>query len=97
MRSERGEKPRKSATHSRAFDLEMMGLALEGLALVSEGYVEQGMSQLDEAATAALAGELEEELVLRRMVLLLPHLRLRARARLRSCGSMVRQNGGAFA
>jgi LuxR family maltose regulon positive regulatory protein len=40
--------------------LEMMGLAVEGLALVTEGEVERGMRALDEAATAALAGEFEE-------------------------------------
>jgi LuxR family maltose regulon positive regulatory protein len=41
-------------------DLEMVGLALEGLALVSEGRVEEGMPRLDEATTAAVAGELED-------------------------------------
>ena len=40
--------------------LEMMGLAVEGLALVTEGEVERGMRALDESATAALAGEFEE-------------------------------------
>jgi DNA-binding NarL/FixJ family response regulator len=41
-------------------DLEMMGLATEGLALVTEGEVEVGISRLDEAAAAALGGELGE-------------------------------------
>lgn len=41
-------------------DLEMMGLATEGLALVTEGKVERGISRLDEAAAAALAGEFSE-------------------------------------
>jgi LuxR family maltose regulon positive regulatory protein len=40
--------------------LEMMGLAVEGLALVTEGEVELGMRALDESATAALAGEFED-------------------------------------
>jgi LuxR family transcriptional regulator, maltose regulon positive regulatory protein len=41
-------------------DLEMLGLAMEGLALVTEGQVDEGMRRLDEATAAALAGELEE-------------------------------------
>lgn len=41
-------------------DLEMVGLALEGLALVSEGDILEGMRQLDEATTAAVAGELSD-------------------------------------
>lgn len=40
-------------------DLEMLGLAMEGIAMVTEGQVDEGMRRLDEAATAALAGELE--------------------------------------
>jgi DNA-binding NarL/FixJ family response regulator len=40
--------------------LEMMGLAVEGLALVTEGEVERGMRALDESAAAALADEFEE-------------------------------------
>ncbi|MFD3404999.1 LuxR C-terminal-related transcriptional regulator [Kribbella sp. NPDC058693] len=43
----------------RAVDLEMFSLATEGLALVEEGAVEQGMRCLDEATAAALAGEYE--------------------------------------
>jgi hypothetical protein len=38
----------------------MMGLATEGLALVTEGDVERGISRLDEAAAAALGGEFSE-------------------------------------
>ena len=44
----------------RAFrtpELEMLGLGLEGRALVSEGSFEEGMRRLDEATTVALAGE----------------------------------------
>jgi len=38
-------------------ELEMLGLGLEGRALVSEGRLEEGMRRLDEATTVALAGE----------------------------------------
>jgi RNA polymerase sigma factor (sigma-70 family) len=38
-------------------DLEMLGLALEGAALVAGAQVEEGMRYLDEATTAALEGE----------------------------------------
>jgi DNA-binding NarL/FixJ family response regulator len=38
-------------------ELEMLGLGLEGRALVSEGALEEGMRRLDEATTVALAGE----------------------------------------
>jgi DNA-binding CsgD family transcriptional regulator len=38
-------------------ELEMVGLSLEGRALVSEGELEQGMRRLDEGTAAALAGE----------------------------------------
>ena len=45
---------------SGAIDVEMMALALEGLAYVCEGEVEDGMRRLDEATAAAVAGELED-------------------------------------
>ena len=38
-------------------ELEMLGLGLEGRALVSDGQVDQGMRRLDEASAAALAGD----------------------------------------
>jgi ATP/maltotriose-dependent transcriptional regulator MalT len=38
-------------------ELEMVGLGLEGRALVSEGDLKEGMRRLDEATAAALAGE----------------------------------------
>ena len=38
-------------------ELEMLGLGLEGRALVSEGELEAGMGRLDEATAAALSGE----------------------------------------
>lgn len=44
----------------RAFDapeLEMLGLGLEGRALVSDGELDEGMRRLDEATTVALDGE----------------------------------------
>jgi DNA-binding CsgD family transcriptional regulator len=39
-------------------DVEMTGLAYEGLALVSGGLVAEGMEKLDESTTAAMSGEL---------------------------------------
>ena len=39
---------------------EMLFLALDGLALVASGEVEEGMRQLDEATTAAVAGEVPD-------------------------------------
>jgi LuxR family transcriptional regulator, maltose regulon positive regulatory protein len=41
-------------------DLEMLGLATEGLVLVTQGELKEGMWRLDEAAAAALGGEFEE-------------------------------------
>ena len=41
-------------------DLEMLALATEGMALVNEGEVAEGMKRLDEAATAAVAGEMTD-------------------------------------
>jgi LuxR family transcriptional regulator, maltose regulon positive regulatory protein len=41
-------------------DVEMLGLATEGLALVTAGDVEEGMRYLDEATAAALGGEYED-------------------------------------
>jgi ATP/maltotriose-dependent transcriptional regulator MalT len=43
-----------------SIDLEMFALALEGLALVREGEVRDGMRQLDEATAAALAGDVSD-------------------------------------
>jgi hypothetical protein len=39
-------------------DVEMLALAYEGLALVSDRLVAEGMGRLDESATAAISGEL---------------------------------------
>ncbi len=41
-------------------DVEILGLALEGLTRVARGDVAAGMSRLDEALTAALGGEVED-------------------------------------
>jgi LuxR family transcriptional regulator, maltose regulon positive regulatory protein len=41
-------------------DLQMLGLAVRGLALVTEGQVREGMRHLDEAVTAAVGGDLED-------------------------------------
>ena len=53
---------RRSAELGRRFavpDLEMLGLALEGAALVAVAEVEEGLRRLDEATAAALQGEAE--------------------------------------
>jgi LuxR family transcriptional regulator, maltose regulon positive regulatory protein len=42
-------------------DLEMLSLALYGLVLVSQGSVDEGMRYLDEAVTAAHAGEMTDQ------------------------------------
>jgi ATP/maltotriose-dependent transcriptional regulator MalT len=41
-------------------DLEMIGLGLEGLALVTEGEIDAGMTRLDEATTAAVGGDMSD-------------------------------------
>ncbi len=45
-------------------DLEMTGLALEGIAMVSDGEVEEGMRRLDEATAAAIGGEMQDPLMI---------------------------------
>jgi DNA-binding NarL/FixJ family response regulator len=47
----------EAARASNAFDYEMVCVALEGLALVAGGEIDEGMRRLDEATTAAVAGE----------------------------------------
>jgi len=47
-----------------AFDAEMTALALEGNAMVAEGRITEGLALMDEAATAACAGELEDPLAI---------------------------------
>lgn len=42
-------------------DIEIVGLAMQGLALVGEGHIEEGMVRLDEAGASALGGELDDE------------------------------------
>jgi LuxR family transcriptional regulator, maltose regulon positive regulatory protein len=58
---------RDLATRARAIgrslgdgDLELSALALEGMALASEGQVAEGIRLLDEASAAAVAGEISE-------------------------------------
>lgn len=41
-------------------DVQMLGLALEGMALVSQGRIQAGMPCLDEATAAAVAGEFSD-------------------------------------
>lgn len=41
-------------------DLELLAVALEGYALVSEGRVDEGMKRLDEATMAALVGDISD-------------------------------------
>lgn len=58
-----GELAAEASSIGRAFgvaDLEAISLALSGLVKVAAGDVEQGMRQLDEAAVAALSGEVED-------------------------------------
>ena len=54
-----GSRARRLGRDLRITDLEMLGLATEGLALVTEGELKEGMWRLDEAAAAALSGEFE--------------------------------------
>lgn len=44
----------------RSVDLEMLALAYQGLALVSEGQIAEGMRLLDESTAAAVAGEMTD-------------------------------------
>jgi ATP/maltotriose-dependent transcriptional regulator MalT len=51
---------RELGAHLGVISLEMFALSVEGIALVNEGEVADGMRCLDEATAAALAGEYEE-------------------------------------
>jgi DNA-binding NarL/FixJ family response regulator len=55
-----GMKAVKLSRSLEVFDLEMMGLALEGLARVCAGDVVEGMLRLDEATAAAVSGEVTD-------------------------------------
>ena len=55
-----GARARELGTDLGDVDLEMFGLATEGLALVNQGEVVDGMRCLDEATAAALGGEFEQ-------------------------------------
>ncbi len=45
-------------------DMEMLGVALEGLAMVTEGQVSDGMGRLDEASAAITSGELSDPVIM---------------------------------
>jgi len=55
-----GKEAADIAEELQDFDLQMMSIALQGLALVFEGKVDEGMPLLDEAATAAMTGEISD-------------------------------------
>jgi LuxR family maltose regulon positive regulatory protein len=55
---ERGQVALGIGREQELLDLEMLALALEGLVLVAEGQVPEGMRRLDEATSAALTGEM---------------------------------------
>ena len=48
------------ARAARSVDLEMLGLAVQGMALVASGAVAEGMRRLDEVNAAVVAGELKD-------------------------------------
>lgn len=54
------ERARELGRSQGLVDLELMALAMEGVVLVDEGAVAQGMRRLDEAAAGALSGDCEE-------------------------------------
>jgi ATP/maltotriose-dependent transcriptional regulator MalT len=45
-------------------DMEMLGIALEGLSLVTEGRIADGMGRLDEASVAVTAGEITDPIMI---------------------------------
>ena len=55
-----GTRTRQLGRDLHVTDLEMLGLATEGLALIIEGELKEGMRRLDEATAAALGGEYRE-------------------------------------
>jgi len=55
---ERGDVALELGQKLGLLDLEMLARALEGLVLVAEGQVDEGMRRLDEATASALAGEM---------------------------------------
>src|SRR6185436_2135927 len=52
------------ARASRNLDFEMLGRALQGLALVTSGAVAEGMRGLDEVNAAVVAGELRDQVAI---------------------------------
>jgi ATP/maltotriose-dependent transcriptional regulator MalT len=57
---EHAAQAREIGREFRLSDLELMAVALEGLIDVTAGRVREGMRQLDEAAAAAIAGEISD-------------------------------------
>lgn len=53
-----GNEARAAGRECGDFDLEMQGLSLQGVALVAEGRIAEGMALIEEAAAAVLGGEL---------------------------------------
>jgi LuxR family transcriptional regulator, maltose regulon positive regulatory protein len=54
------------ARHLGDVDLEMMAVAVEGLALVLQGKVSEGMPRLDEATAAVVSGEMSDPVAISR-------------------------------
>ena len=52
------------ARQARSVDLEMLGLSVQGLALVASGAIAEGMRRLDEVNAAIVAGELKDLVVI---------------------------------
>jgi DNA-binding NarL/FixJ family response regulator len=52
------------ARSAGSIDLEMLGLSVQGLALVASGAIAEGMRRLDEVNAAILAGELKDPVVI---------------------------------
>ena len=57
-------KAQKIGKSLRLVDLEIVGLALKGLSLVSQGKIAEGMKSLDEASNAIVGGELTDLLAM---------------------------------
>lgn len=55
----RAEQARELGGRLRSLDLEMFAVATEGAILIERGEIAEGQERLDEAATAAVAGEFE--------------------------------------
>lgn len=58
----RAEEVAHVGRHLGLSDLEFLGLGLAGLALVTEGRIDEGMARLDEVGVAATSGELHDRI-----------------------------------